>query len=146
MFNELESKYEGMVDGVYEGWFIVMYQSETSARVMWSCMKDEEKVVSIVVEDWKKFADGTWGAFDVVDDFLGYEYTTAQKDIYYYNKYKNMYSKVEQKRTDMKYLIDETIIALHWEMENYIDADDHMRASYLGNLIDKLEEMIKEVE
>lgn len=90
MFNELENKYEGMVDGEYEGWFIVLYQDETKARVMWSCMKDEENVVSVVVEDWEKFADGTWGAFNLVSDDLQYKYT-KENDVYYYTKLKKVY-------------------------------------------------------
>lgn len=95
MLNKLENKYEGMVDGVYEGWFIVLYQDENKARVMWSSMKDEENIVSITIEDWEKFADGNWGAVNVIADGLVYEYT-KKKDIYFYNEFKKIYLRVNR--------------------------------------------------
>lgn len=89
MLNKLENKYEGMVDGVYEGWFIVLYQDETKARVMWSSMKDLKNVVSVMIEDWTKFADGNWGATKVVADLLGYNYS-EEMDLYQYNRFKDI--------------------------------------------------------
>lgn len=91
----LENYYQGMVDGVYEGWFIVLHQDGDKARVMWSSMKDKENVVSIVIEDYAKFADGAWGAVNVIADDLGYEYT-EENDIYYYNNFKRIYSTVAE--------------------------------------------------
>lgn len=94
----LENRYDGMVNGVYEGWFIVLYQDEHKARVMWSSMKDKENVVSVTMEDWEQFADGSWGAVSVIADDLGYEYT-EKDDIYYYNNIKRIYlATVEEAR------------------------------------------------
>lgn len=140
----LENRYNGMVDGVYEGWFVVLKQDELNACVMWSSMKDKENVVSITIEDWAKFADGTWGAVKVVMDNLEYEYT-KENDIYYYNKckkllYSTTFKEEEEKRQKALYY-ELAIEFLEGLREAAIDDKEYDSADIIEVVIDELKDI-----
>lgn len=89
---KLRNEYNGMVDGVYEGWSVVLKAIDkkgefvTEAIVAYSGMMYEENKVSVVFERWAVFADGSWGCVEILSDEMEYDYS-EETDKAIYNQF-----------------------------------------------------------